>query len=232
MPGALHYVKDPVSGEWIPALADATGQLSVAVGSIALPADAATETTLALVETAVDGVEGLLNGGLPAALDAGALKIKEQSPITGFATETTLALVETAVDGVETLLAGGLPVALDGVSLKVKEQSPITGFATETTLAKTIPAATPTIYNVTMTNANTEYSQALPASTKKFLIHTRVGEAFRLAFETGKVATPTAPYFSITPSDAYSEDLVLSSAITLYFASATAGAVAEIITWS
>ncbi len=188
MPGALHYVKDPVSGEWIPALADATGQLSVAVGSIALPADAATETTLALVETAVDGVE--------------------------------------------TLLAGGLPAALDGVSLKVKEQSPITGFATETTLAKTIPAATPTIYNVTMTNANTEYSQALPAATKKFLIHTRVGEAFRLAFATGKVATPTAPYFSITPSDAYSEDLVLSSAITLYFASATAGAVAEIITWS
>jgi hypothetical protein len=148
------------------------------------------------------------------------------------ATEATLAEVKTAVDGVEPLLAGGLPVALDGGALKVKEQSPITGFATEVSLAKTTPATTPVIYNVTMTLANTEYSQALPANCKKFLIHTRAGEAFRLAFVTGKVATPTEPYFSITPSDAYSEDLVLGAAVTLYFASATAGAVAEIIAWS
>jgi hypothetical protein len=104
--------------------------------------------------------------------------------------------------------------------------------ATEVTLAKLVGAATPVIYNVTMTNADTEYSQALPASCKKFLIHTRAGEAFRLAFVTGKVATPTAPYFSITPSDAYGEDLVLGAAVTLFFASASAGAVAEIIAWS
>lgn len=188
MPGALGYVWDPVGEEWVKVKGDADGITQIA-GAVTI--------------------------------DAGAL-----------ATEVTLALVETAVDGVETLLAGGLPAALDGVSLKVKEQSPITGFATETSLAKTTPATTPAIYNVTMTNANTEYSQALPASCKKFLIHTRAGEAFRLAFATGKVATPTEPYFSITPSDAYSEDLVLGAAITLYFASATAGAVAEIIAWS
>lgn len=188
MPGALGYVWDPVGEEWVKVKGDADGNVQI---------------------------EGTVT------IDPGTL-----------ATETTLALVETAVDGVETLLAGGLPAALDGVSLKVKEQSPITGFATETSLAKLIGATTPAIYNVTMTNANTEYSQALPASCKKFLIHTRAGEAFRLAFVTGKVATPTAPYFSITPSDAYSEDLVLPTSITLFFASATAGAVAEIIAWS
>lgn len=108
----------------------------------------------------------------------------------------------------------------------------VSTLATEVTLAKTTPATTPAIYNVTMTNADTEYSQALPASCKKFLIHTRAGEAFRLAFATGKVATPTEPYFSITPSDAYSEDLVLGAAVTLYFATDDAGAVAEIIAWS
>jgi hypothetical protein len=152
--------------------------------------------------------------------------------VSTLATEATLGDVKTDADSLVTLAAGGLPAALDGGALKVKEQSPITGFATETSLAKTVPATTPAIYNVTMTNADTEYSQALPSDCKKFLIHTRGGESFRLAFATGKVATPTEPYFSITPSDAYSEDLVLGAAVTLYFASGSAGAVAEIIAWS
>jgi hypothetical protein len=108
----------------------------------------------------------------------------------------------------------------------------VSTLATEATLAKIVGAGTPAIYNVTMTDADTEYSQALPSNCKKFLIHTRSGEAFRLAFATGKVATPTEPYFSITPYDAYSEDLVLGASVTLYFASSDAGAVAEIIAWS
>ena len=71
-------------------------------------------------------VAALLAAGLPAALDTGALKIKEQSPLTGFATETTLALIKGYVDGIETLLNGGLPAALDSGALKIKEQSPLT----------------------------------------------------------------------------------------------------------
>ena len=44
--------------------------------------------------------------------------------------------------------------------------------ATEDTLAKLV-ATTPTKYALALTLADTEYSQALPANTKKFRIHLR-----------------------------------------------------------
>lgn len=93
-------------------------------------------------------------------------------------------------------------------------------------------ADTPAIYNVTMTSADTEYSQALPSNCKKFLIHTRDGTAFRLAFVTGKVAAPTAPYFTVPANQSYNEDLIQPSAQTLYFGCASAGKIIEIIAWS
>lgn len=92
-------------------------------------------------------------------------------------------------------------------------------------------ASTPTIYNVTMTLANTEYSQVAPANTKKITIQTRDGTAFRLAFETGKVATPTAPYYSIKVGDVYYDDQIHIGAITIYFACSIAGKVIEMIAW-
>ena len=97
--------------------------------------------------------------------------------------------------------------------------------------ALTPTATTPVIYNVTMTLADTEYSQALPANTKKFLIHTRDGTTFRIAFVTGKVATPTEPYFTIAANDAYYEDGIKATP-TLYFGCASAGKIVEIIAWS
>lgn len=94
-------------------------------------------------------------------------------------------------------------------------------------------AKTPTIYNVTMINLDTEYSQALPTKTKKFLIHLKEeGIAFRLAFETGKVATPTEPYLTIPKDRAYCEDLVEVTDTTLYFACSTAGQHIQIICWT
>jgi len=71
-------------------------------------------------------IETLLAGGLPAVLDSGSLKIKEQSPITGYATAANQVLIQGYIDGIEALLAGGLPAALDSGSLKIKEQSPLT----------------------------------------------------------------------------------------------------------
>jgi hypothetical protein len=93
-----------------------------------------------------------------------------------------------------------------------------------------VPATTPTLYNVTMTNPDTEYSQALPAKTKKFTIHTRDGTAFRLAYVTGKVATPTEPYFTI-PTNAIKSEDSLTTATTIYFACAAAAKVIEIEAW-
>ncbi|MBU1449201.1 hypothetical protein KKF45_05145 [Patescibacteria group bacterium] len=97
---------------------------------------------------------------------------------------------------------------------------------------KALRAEIPAIYNVTMTLADTEYSQALPSACKKFLIQVRDGTAFRLAFVTGKVATLTEPYLTIAANCIYNEDLIGPIALTLYFGCDVASKVVEIVAWS
>ena len=92
------------------------------------------------------------------------------------------------------------------------------------------PAQTPTVYVVTLTSADTEYSFTLPANTKKFTIQTRESADVRIATETGKVATSTDPYFTLKAGNIWWEDGLNTSA-TLYFASSTAGVHVEIIVW-
>ena len=99
--------------------------------------------------------------------------------------------------------------------------------ATEDTVAKLIPT-TPIKYVLALTLADTEYSQALLANTKKFRIHLRDFTAFRLAYETGKVATPIDPYETIPAGSEKYEDNLNIANLTLYFASAAAGKTAEI----
>lgn len=103
----------------------------------------------------------------------------------------------------------------------------------ETELAKKLnKATTPTKYALAITNANTEYSQSLPANTKQFSIHLRDMSEFRLAYETGKVATPTDPYETVPAgSEKYVENIEPSS-LTLYIAAPAASKVAEIEAWS
>lgn len=95
------------------------------------------------------------------------------------------------------------------------------------------PAA-PTIYNVTMTTLNTEYSQALPANCKKFAMKVQLGTGsykYRVAFVTGKVATPVAPYLQYNDDVEYFEEGLNYATSTLYFASTTSGLVMQIIAW-
>jgi hypothetical protein len=103
--------------------------------------------------------------------------------------------------------------------------------ATEDTLAKLMPT-TGTKYAVALTNADTEYSQALPANTKKFRIHLRDYATFRLAYVTGKVATPTDPYETIPAGSEKYEDELLAASLTVYLASPVAGKTAEVEAWS
>ena len=93
-------------------------------------------------------------------------------------------------------------------------------------------AATPTIYNVALTNADTEYSQALPSNTKRFSVHLRDYSEFRLAYESGKVATPTEPYLTIPAGSEHYQDGLDASGLTLFIASPAAGKVAEIEVWT
>jgi hypothetical protein len=76
-----------------------------------------------------DTYDAAKTGQLPTALDTGALKVKEQSPISGFATSVNQIVLGGYVDGIETLLGGGLPAALDTGALKVREQNPLTSIS-------------------------------------------------------------------------------------------------------
>ena len=93
--------------------------------------------------------------------------------------------------------------------------------------------AAPTVYNVTLTTANTEYSQAMPANCRGFEFQCRTEATVRFAVVTGKVATPTAPYMTLKAGDYYVSFPINQAAApsTLYLASATAGVIAEIIAW-
>ena len=86
----------------------------------------------------------------------------------------------------------------------------------------------PTVYNLTLTSADTEYSQnVFESSGIEFQARTSVD--IRFAFVTGKVATPTAPYMTLKAGQWYFFE---GGTSTIYFASATAGTIVEIIMWS
>jgi len=93
-------------------------------------------------------------------------------------------------------------------------------------------ATAPTKYALTITNADTQYSQALPANTKKFNVHLRDHTAFRLAYVAGKVAAPTDPYETIPAGSQKYEDNIEPATLTLYIAAPAGTKVAEIEAWS
>lgn len=84
-------------------------------------------------------------------------------------------------------------------------------------------ADTITEYGVTMTLADTQYSQALPTNTKKFSVQCVDSVETRISFVTGKVAAPTDPYETLYAGQTYYEDNITLSGATLYFACADAG---------
>lgn len=89
----------------------------------------------------------------------------------------------------------------------------------------------PIIYNITMTSADTEYSQAFPLNTKKFLFRCRDATVIRFAFETGKVAGPIEPYFTLPINESHKEDFVDLNGIVLYVACGVDAKVVELLVW-
>ncbi len=92
----------------------------------------------------------------------------------------------------------------------------------------------PTIYNLELTTENVEYSQVLPNNTKKLSVSIVDGtdaNNYRIAFETGHVASSASPYLKYTQNVEFSEsDLNLISK-TLYIGSSVPSKVAQIIVW-
>jgi len=94
----------------------------------------------------------------------------------------------------------------------------------------------PKITNLAMAAADTEYSVAIPAGTKLLDIQVRdASVACRIAFETGKVGTPTNPVWSIHAGQRYTltTDVWGGKDLTVYAAhDAVTAQVLEIISWS
>ena len=95
----------------------------------------------------------------------------------------------------------------------------------------TNPTTEPIVYNITLTLADTEYSQALPSSTREFRFRCRTDFDIRFAWETGKVATPTAPYLTLPSSSDYYGDQSDITGKSIYFASSEAGVIVELEVW-
>lgn len=93
--------------------------------------------------------------------------------------------------------------------------------------AELITPATPTIYNVSVPNANTEVSQALSGSTKKFTIRVRGLATLKLAFTAAQSGTV---YLTIPAGGSYSED-GLNFAGSLYFQTNRSTQTVEIVEW-
>lgn len=95
--------------------------------------------------------------------------------------------------------------------------------------------STPVDAAVALTDADTEYSFSFPNGTKGYTISIRGGvdtDTFRLAWATGKVATPTEPYRSYPQNvEVFDSNLNLEYQ-TLYIASSAASKVAQIEYWA
>ena len=140
----------------------------------------------------------------------------------------TVVLAVQAVDASGNVLT--LPAALAASGgLKVEG---VAGGVVQPISDAALDCAAVTEYNVTLTAANTEYSQALPANARKLIFRCRTADTVRYAWATGKVATPTAPYQTLRASAEYALDGIKVASGAIYFASATAGVVMEMEAWS
>jgi len=90
------------------------------------------------------------------------------------------------------------------------------------------PVQETAVYNVTLTLADTEYSLALPSSTREIRFRCRTLYDIRFAWVTGKVAAPVAPYLTLPAGCDYHSDEKDLTGKTLYLASSEAGVVVEI----
>ena len=91
------------------------------------------------------------------------------------------------------------------------------------------PGTTPTIYNVSMATANTEYSQVLGTNVKRFSIKLRDFQDLKLAYVSGTSGTI---FISVPAASEYHEENLKVTSLTLYFQSDAAGQVAEIVEWT
>ena len=182
---------------------------------------------LAAVRAAIELIDHLITANA-GNVDAGTQRV------TVATDDVNLAAINAKLAALgQAAMAASMPVVV------ASNQSPVAAKIDQTTPGTTnkvvadVPTATPTVYNVTLTTLNTEYSQAMPANCRRIEFQCRTENTMRFAFVTGKVATPTAPYMTLKAGDYYDSGIInqAASPSTLYLASPTSGVVAEVLCW-
>lgn len=88
----------------------------------------------------------------------------------------------------------------------------------------------PTIANVSVLTASTEYSYALPANTRLFSVKVRGNSKLQLAFTSGQSGTN---FITVEMGNRYVQnDVILTSGLTLYFQTSVAAQTVEILSWT
>jgi len=91
----------------------------------------------------------------------------------------------------------------------------------------------PTTINKTLTSADTEYSVDL-TGVRQFSMQCRTASDVRFAFETGKVATSTAPYATMKSGSTFDSPSPISGTKfsgSIYLANAAGSVVVELVLW-
>ena len=92
-----------------------------------------------------------------------------------------------------------------------------------------LTADTPTVANVAVLLANTEYSYTFPTSTKRYMMANRDSGTLKYSFSSGTSGTQ---YITLYPGDAAVADLLDTTAgFTVYFQSTKASQTVEILSW-
>jgi len=86
----------------------------------------------------------------------------------------------------------------------------------------------PTLQNVTLALANTEYSVTIPSGAKRFSIYSRESSVLQAAYTAGQSGLN---YFTIGYGNSYDEDNLAGSSLTLYIRSNKVGTVLEVLSW-
>jgi len=141
--------------------------------------------------------------------------------------------LETDVESIYSKLNTQLDITISALRDALKGASNKDFSTLETELDKKVDEATdPNEYTVTLTNADTEYSQTLPTGTKALEFWARESVDIRFAFTSGKVATPTEPYHTLKAGTTYYKENINLTGKTLYLACGEAGKHVEIIAWT
>jgi len=161
-------------------------------------------------------------------VEIGAVEIKNSTDDTRATVGANGLYVDVQASALPTGAATSAKQLADDHNVTVSNPTadPETGLATS--VKQQPPVTTITEYNITLTSADTQYSQALPENTRELRFRCRTLFDVRYSFTTGKVATPTAPYLVLPAGSDYISDNNNLTSTTLYLASAEAGVIVEL----